>query len=275
MNDQQDDFFTIINPTVAPIPIIISVPHAGTHMPETEFPLQAEIKQQLPDTDWFVDKLYDFAPAMGITLIRANYSRFYIDLNRDPKNVPLYDDDRFQSTLVATHTFAKKAIYQNQLPTQAEIARRLDHYFWPYYHQIKSLIEKRQQTFKHVLLFDAHSIKRFVPSISAEKFPSLILGNNHLQTADKRLIDIALTALLLDENIDVSHNKPFSGGHISRYFGQPHQHIHALQLEMAQDLYMNEDLIHYDEVKAEAIRHVLKNLFLKLHDALISSEVLS
>ncbi|MBL7877397.1 MAG: N-formylglutamate amidohydrolase, partial [Cyclobacteriaceae bacterium] len=72
-------------------PILISVPHCGTRFPDE---LKDQYKPALinapDDTDWFVDILYDFAPALGITMIMANYSRWVIDLNRDPHSKPLY-----------------------------------------------------------------------------------------------------------------------------------------------------------------------------------------
>jgi len=46
-------------------PLLISVPHAGTHIPDDLRPRMTDLADELPDTDWHVDRLYDFAPAMG------------------------------------------------------------------------------------------------------------------------------------------------------------------------------------------------------------------
>lgn len=44
----------------------------------------------LPDTDWRVDELYDFAGNLGATVLKANYSRYVADLNRPPDGASLY-----------------------------------------------------------------------------------------------------------------------------------------------------------------------------------------
>ena len=87
--------FKISSPENQRVPILISIPHCGTAFPDE---LKGQYKQELfkapDDTDWFVDQLYNFAPAMGITMISANYSRWVIDLNRDTDSKPLYTEDR-------------------------------------------------------------------------------------------------------------------------------------------------------------------------------------
>ena len=83
--------YKIIRPDEYLLPILLSVPHCGTYFPEDLHKHFDQKHLQYPDdTDWFVDKLYDFAPALGITMIVAQYSRYVIDLNRDPSGKPLY-----------------------------------------------------------------------------------------------------------------------------------------------------------------------------------------
>src|SRR5688572_10106708 len=106
--------FKVISPTSVRIPILISVPHCGIQFPD-------ELKQELvpsliakpDDTDWFVDKLYDFAPAIGITMITAVYSRWVIDLNRDPESKPLYNDGRMITGLCPTTNFLAQPLYKD------------------------------------------------------------------------------------------------------------------------------------------------------------------
>ena len=89
------DPYFIIEPGVIKVPIILSVPHSGTEFPkELQGNYIASKMTQPDDTDWFVHQLYDFAVEYGITIIHAKYSRWVIDLNRDPKSVPLYNDGR-------------------------------------------------------------------------------------------------------------------------------------------------------------------------------------
>ncbi len=79
------EIFKIIEPATRKVPIIISVPHAGTYIPEDiKSKMNPVWSDKLDDTDWFIDKLYSFASDLGITIIKANYSRWVVDLNRNP-----------------------------------------------------------------------------------------------------------------------------------------------------------------------------------------------
>ena len=71
-------------------PLLVSMPHVGLNVPADIGALLTEQAQALPDTDWYVDKLYDFLPDLGVSTLRANYSRYVVDLNRAPDNSSLY-----------------------------------------------------------------------------------------------------------------------------------------------------------------------------------------
>ena len=113
------------------------------------------LRKHLDDTDWFVHQLYDFAPSLGITVIKANLSRWVIDLNRDPKSVPLYNDDRLITSITPTTDFFGNAIYKSSdlEPNETERTRRLNEYYWPYYDKIETLLTKRKKQFGQVLLW--------------------------------------------------------------------------------------------------------------------------
>jgi len=259
--------FVIIEPNVAKVPFILSVPHCGTEFPkELQNDYVPEMMQAPDDTDWFVHELYNFASEIGITIIHAKYSRWVIDLNRDPKSAPLYNDGRIITGLTTTTDFFGKGIYlsENKIPNQEEIERRLEKYYWPYYEKVNSLLEERKSQFGKVLLWDAHSIRRSVPTIQKEFFPDMILGNNNSQTADIQIINTAFENLCSGE-FQINHNTPFKGGHITRYFGKPENEVHALQLEMNKILYMNDEEMEFDENRAEKVRVLLRRTF----DALI------
>ena len=82
--------YNILPADTPTVPILISVPHCGTAFPEELIDqYNTSLLPSPDDTDWYVDRLYDFAPAMGITMITAHYSRWVIDLNRDPQSKPL------------------------------------------------------------------------------------------------------------------------------------------------------------------------------------------
>jgi len=242
------------------VPIILSVPHAGTKFPkELKNHYNKRMKQQIDDTDWYVDELYKFAQNMGITIIKAKYSRWVIDLNRDPESVPLYNDGRIITGLTSTTDFFGNDIYRKKRynPDAYEINRRLESYYWPYYKKIEALLEERKSEFGKALLWDAHSIRAFVPTIRKEKFPDLILGNNDGKTAHPEITNSAIEGLNSGD-FQVNVNSPFKGGHITRYFGKPENNVHALQLEMNKILYMDDRELNFDKERADKMRKVLK-----------------
>lgn len=255
--------FHIIPPKAPLVPFILSVPHCGTDFPEEIEGNYVPEKMQAPDdTDWFVHDLYSFASDLGITIIHARYSRWVIDLNRDPESAPLYDDGRIITGLTPLTDFFGDAIYRSpeQEPDATEIKRRLDTYYWPYYHKIEELLDERIREFGKVLLWDAHSIRHYVPTIREDVFPDMILGNNDESTAAPDLISTALEHLESGE-YGINHNTPFKGGHITRYFGKPENNVHALQLEMNKILYMDDAEKQFSEDRANQVRAVLKPTF--------------
>ncbi len=258
--------YFLIEPTALKVPIILSSPHSGVEFPdELKTHFRAELMAQPDDTDWFVHQLYNFAPDLGITVIHAKFSRWVIDLNRDPHSKPLYTDGRIITELVPKTDFLGNEIYVDKkfLPDDAEIARRTESYYKPYYQKIESLLRERLDKFGQVLLWDAHSIRRFVPTIQAAPFPDLILGDNDGKSASKEVIEIALSNLKQGK-FCVNHNSPFKGGHITRYFGKPENNINALQLEMAKTNYMDDDQLNFNEFRADEVRNVLRPVFERL-----------
>ncbi|WP_103068595.1 N-formylglutamate amidohydrolase [Aquimarina sediminis] len=262
--------FEIKEPQAPLVPIIISVPHSGTKFPsEIKKHYKKRMRKHLDDTDWYVHRLYSFASSMGITIIKANLSRWVIDLNRDPESVPLYNDNRLITTNTPTTDFYGNKIYKskNVEPDQDEINRRLDTYYWPYYKQIEALLEERKKQFGKVVLWDAHSIRHRVSTIQKDPFPDMILGNNDEKTAYPELIKSALNGLQSGE-FQINHNTPFKGGHITRYFGKPKNDIHALQLEMNKILYMDDNEITYNTDRAKQVQQVLQHTMERLIETL-------
>ena len=265
------DPFVIHPPSSAKVPIIISVPHCGTAFPEE---IKEEFDQGLAerpdDTDWFVDKLYDFAPSMGIEMITAVYSRWVIDVNRDPENKPLYTDGRIITGLCPVTSFKGEDIYVDRRKEVAEeeVARRREAYYQPYHKVLSDSLTRIIQEHGKVLLWDCHSIRQFVPTIHPKKFPDLILGDNDGCSAGQFLTELASKSLIAS-GLSFENNYLFKGGYITRQYGQPDQHQHALQLEMTKVNYMDDSEINYDSKKAEVMRDHLKRMFEKLITVLI------
>lgn len=264
--------FKINTPKLEPIPIVVSIPHAGTKFPKNiKGRYNKRMLRYLDDTDWFVHKLYDFAPEMGITVIKANLSRWVVDLNRDPEQIPLYTDGRLITGIAPTTDFFGNKLYvsKEDKPDADEIAQRVSDYYWPYYRQVQEVLNERKQQFGHAILWDAHSIRHRVSTIQRAVFPDIILGNNNEKTAHAQLIKSALESLQAG-SFGLHHNQPFKGGHITRYFGKPEQNVHALQLEMNKILYMDDNELFYNKTRAKKVKKLLKNTLTNLNTTLAS-----
>lgn len=263
--------YQIIKPHSKRVPIVLSIPHCGVEFPDE---IKGEYKPDMilapDDTDWFVQRLYDFAPAMGITIIHAVYSRWVIDLNRDPDSKPLYTDGRIITPLCPTTDFFGTSIYNDERKevSPEEVKRRRGKYYQPYHAKLKEVLVDVKNEFEKVLLWECHSIRQLVPTIHKEKFPDLILGDADGTSASQNIIDTALQTLR-DSRYRVSHNHPFKGGYITRQFCNPQKNEHALQLEMSKVNYMDDTEKKYDEVRAGEMRKLLQKTMSNLSTSLL------
>lgn len=258
--------YHIIQPGAKRVPIVLSIPHCGVEFPaEIKEDYKPEMMQAPDDTDWFVHRLYDFASSMGITMMHAVYSRWVIDLNRDPQSKPLYNDGRIITPLCPTTDFFGKPIYRNDRKEvdQGEVVRRTTQYYQPYHTRLKELLADVKNEFGKVLLWECHSIRQHVPTINKDKFPDLILGDADGTSASAEIINTALNTLK-STRYDVNHNHPFKGGYITRQFCHPSKNEHALQLEMSKVNYMDDTETKYDEVRANEMRTLLQKTFRNL-----------
>ncbi len=257
--------YSIVPPTGVMLPIVVSVPHAGTEVPpEVVQQLRPEILRELPDTDWFVPELYAFCKSLGIPMIQARLSRYVVDLNRPIEGPALYADQRRQTDAMPLTSFDGVPLYTPELkPSAEERQRRAQLYYYPYQKALQQMIADMQKTFPQVLLFDAHSIKRSVPSLAKEPFADMIVGDRDGASAHHKLSEKILQ-ILRQSPYQIAYNQPFKGGHITRSFGHPEQKIHALQLEMSQDVYMNDDRTQLDLTKSHAIGNILQKVLTEL-----------
>src|SRR5690606_941427 len=139
-------------------PVLISIPHAGTQIPAELAARMTGEALALPDTDWHVERLYDFATSLGAGLIVATHSRYVVDLNRDPSGKPLYAGAD-NTELVPLSTFAREAVYRPGLaPDDAEVAQRVARYWKPYHDRIAAELAALKARFGVAVLWDAHSI---------------------------------------------------------------------------------------------------------------------
>jgi N-formylglutamate deformylase len=224
------------------VPLLISMPHVGTDIPDEVADGMMPCAQVRADTDWHLERLYAFAEAMGASMLAARWSRYLIDLNRPPEDTNLYPG--LDTTgLCPLDTFAREPLYRpGMTPRPHEIRGRLGRYWQPYHTQLAAELARLRAEHGRVLLWDAHSIASVVPRLFDGRLPDLSFG-----TADGRSCSLHLAGTLIqlaeagaDGRLSFVFNGRFKGGYITRHYGDPAGGVHAVQLEMCQCLYMDE-----------------------------------
>jgi N-formylglutamate amidohydrolase len=212
---------------------------------------------RLPDTDWHIPQLYDFAVDMGITIVSAHYSRYVIDLNRPPDNAPLYPGQT-KVSLCPDETFEGKNIYKNGAePDEQEIAQRLEKYWRPYHNELRRQIERLKQEYGYAVLYDAHSIKGDLPRLFEGHLPDMNLGTAKGTSCALAMEQAAYKAA---QNCSYSSilNGRFIGKYMTRHYGAPVHDVHTLQMELVRENYMNENDFSFAEERAQNLRIALK-----------------
>lgn len=240
-------------------PLLVSIPHDGRELAPGMKERMSATGLALPDTDWHVRRLYEFAPSLSASVISANFSRYVIDLNRPSTDEELYRGQLFTG-LCPSKTFAGERIYlDGEKIAQSEKQERVEQYWQPYHDKIRFELARIKDNFGFALLWDAHSIPSQVPSLFAGTLTVLNIG-----TVDGTSCDTGLTAALAEiakeSEFSVVVDGRFKGGYITRAYGNPAENVHALQLEKAQRAYMDEDTLIYDEETAERFVKLLEKM---------------
>ncbi|WP_439886556.1 N-formylglutamate deformylase [Pseudomonas sp. MBLB4123] len=248
------------------VPLLISMPHAGTRLtPAVEAGL-VDAARSLPDTDWHIPRLYDFAAELGAGTLAAHYSRYVVDLNRPADDAPLYSSAT--TGLYPEILFDGTPLFApGQTPTAAERATYLAAIWTPYHQCLAAELARLKAEFGYALLFDAHSIRSRVPLLFEGRLPDLNLGSNGGASCAADLAERLRAVCAGAEGYSHALDGRFKGGHITRHYGQPQQHIHAVQLELAQCNYMDEQApFAYRDERAEPTRAVLRRLLQAMLD---------
>lgn len=221
-------------------PLVISFPHVATVIPDDQRERYTTRALQVEDTDWFLDRLYGFAQALGATMVIPRWSRYLIDLNRPPVDTPMYPG-RNNTELCPTRHFSGDPIYRDGMaPDKQEVARRIATYWQPYHDTLQYLIDRRRTEHGHVVLFDAHSIMSELPWLFEGVLPNFSLGTADGASCDP-VLRTALTSVFASQT-RFTHvvDDRFKGGYITRHYGRPTEGVHTVQLEMACRTYMEE-----------------------------------
>jgi N-formylglutamate deformylase len=220
-------------------PLVVSFPHTGTDIP-------AEIEARLAspwlgrkDTDWHVERLYDFAAGLGATTIRTRVSRTVIDVNRDPGGASLYPGQT-TTGLCPAETFDGEPLYRNgQAPDAAEIAHRRETWFASFHAALGEEIERLLASHSKVVLYEAHSIRSRMPRLFPGELPQFNIGTNGGASCDPRLAR-AVEAVCDASRLSRITDGRFKGGWTTRHYGRPGKGVHAIQMELACRGYMDD-----------------------------------
>lgn len=241
-------------------PLLISIPHDGRKLPPAIAKRLTRRAAELPDTDWHVRRLYEFARDFGAAIIAANYSRYVVDLNRSHADESLYDG-RFVTGLCPAKMFDGNDIYLTGEAVSAdEQSDRIERYWRPYHDKIVVALSDIRNNFGYALLWDAHSIPSRVPLLFEGELPIFNFGTNEGRSCAIDLIDAVVESARTDGSYSIALDGRFKGGYITRRYGDPGNGVHAIQLELAQRSYMDEGSRRFDDELAAQLQQVLANL---------------
>ena len=241
-------------------PLLISLPHDGIALPEELAGRLTPEARGVPDTDWFVGRLYDFARRHGASLLVPVYSRYVIDLNRPPDDLSLYPGQN-TTGLCPLQRFSGEPVYlPGQEPTAEEVAARIERYWRPYHEALSGELARLRTAHGRAVLWEGHSIRSTVPFLFEGRLPDLNLGTASgasCSPARQARIESVLSA---QRDYTWVANGRFKGGYITRHHGRPGEGVDAVQLELAQCTYMDEATGRYQPDRAAKVQALLAEL---------------
>src|SRR5689334_73006 len=239
--------------------LIVSMPHVGTFIPHGVGAALSDCAARRPDTDWHLPRLYDFLGELGATTITATHSRYVIDVNRPPDGANLYPG-RDTPRLCPIDTFHSEPLYRGGIePGDDEVSKRLAAVWQPYHRRLAAEIERVHEEHGEVVLWDAHSIVSEAPRLFEGRLPDFNLGTADNASCDPALAESLRVALSRHAGYTSVLNGRFKGGYITRKYGSPGAGVQAIQLEMAEAIYMDETSPYgFRADRAKRVRPILR-----------------
>lgn len=235
-------FFRVEPPRTSEIPVVVEVPHAGLYLdPESLAYCAAPARSIGRDADLYVDELFARAPELGATLVSAQTSRYVCDLNRaaddlDAQTSPIGQMPASPFGVIWRRTTEGRPALTESLPRR-EVERRLDSYYRPYHATIARLLQEKRERFGYAVLLCGHSM----PSNGrlGERRADVVPGSRGRTSSARSFIEAA-DEVAARFSYSVAHDQPYRGGFSTGHYGQPNENIHAVQIELARRLYMDE-----------------------------------
>jgi len=242
-------------------PLLVSLPHDGSAIPDELAARMTRQAQRAPDTDWHVARLYAFARELGASMLVPYWSRYVIDLNRAEDNSSLYPGQN-STGLCPTVRFTGEPIYlPGQAPDAEEVSHRIERYWRPYHATLRAELDRMRAQHGRAVLWEAHSIRGDdLPFLFDGRLPDLNMGTAGGASCAPVLQARVEAVLAAQGDFDWVANGRFKGGHITRHYGDPANGVDAVQLEISQRCYMDEDSFAYDDAKAARLQTILRPL---------------
>ncbi|MCP4383261.1 MAG: N-formylglutamate amidohydrolase [Hyphomicrobiales bacterium] len=245
--------FEVLAPAQQTVPLVFNSPHSGRIYPPAFLAASRLDEWSIRRSeDSFVDELFLTANDHGAPMLRANFPRAWLDVNRepyelDPKmfsgNLPQYANIRSVRVAGGLGTIARivserEEIYDSPLSV-ADALDRIEGYYKPYHDTLAALVRATQAAFGTAVLIDCHSMPSAMRGGSVRMRPDIVVGDRYGTSCARELTMLA-TELLSRLGYSVARNKPYAGGHITETYGRPGFGVHALQIEINRGLYVNE-----------------------------------
>ncbi len=242
--------FVITRPIEWTVPLVVASPHSGReYAPAFLSAARLGPLDLRRSEDSFVEQLFAAAVDHGAPLLCAQFPRAFCDPNREAWELdPAMFADELPDWVNTTSprvgaglgTIARvvtsgEAIYRGKLRF-ADAEARIRECWQPYHDALAALIAESRQRFGCCLLLDCHSMPAGVGRFGG---PDFVLGDAHGTACRLQVTQMAET-VLNGFGYDVRRNDPYAGGYVTRHYGRPREAVHALQIEVARRLYMNE-----------------------------------
>ena len=244
-------------------PIVLGLPHTGTHVPEGIMANLNDRGRGLDDTDWHIHQLYD-GVLNGASTVRATFHRYVIDANRDPSGVSLYPGQN-TTGLVPLTDFDGHDIWDTP-PDEAAVKARQAAYHTPYHAALLAELERVRDVHGVAILYDCHSIRSGIPFLFDGTLPDFNIGTNVGTTCAPEIELAVQTICNAASGYTSITNGRFKGGWTTRHYGQPDKDMHAIQMELAQSTYLTAETSPwaFDDNKAAALRPHLTSILTQL-----------
>lgn len=241
-------------PVEQTVPFVFNSPHSGAFYPPDFLAATRLDKHAIRRSeDFLVDRLFGPAVHFGAPLMSAVYPRAYLDLNREPYELdpkmfagrlPSFANVRSLRVAGGLGTIPRVVsdsahIYRGQLTVEEGLAR-IERIYRPYHDTLRRLLANTHSAFGFSVLVDCHSMPSNIRGAQGRKRPDFVLGDRFGTSCMPELTDCA-ASILEDLGYEVCRNKPYAGGFITEHYGRPVRGLHAIQIEINRDLYMDEE----------------------------------